>query len=680
MRGSLFKKIKLMSIIILIFWLVFYIFFQSNSVYGGDAGDFITAAYLKGIPHPPGFPLYTLLAYLLIKLPINTVAWRTTLLSSIPSALSLHLLYLILLKIHPYKNRLIPIFGVMILGFTYPFWLYSSFTEVYALNVFFSLLLVYLLLLWSIYKKNKYLYFFLLTLGFALAHHQLILFLLPGLFYLIIKNKRFIPKKKLVFLITVFFLVSLGFLTYLYSYIAAQSYPLNSWNNPANVRNLIKLIAKETYGVVYSGPSFAKTAGGRLLNIPAYFLFVIEDFTVVGFALITLGFIYYLVKLKKNKYSIFFILLFLFTGPLLYFYASFTLDNELRIAIFEQFLTLSYIFLVIYLCQGMEVFQSFFALTIRKLRFSKSISGNSLALFNILFLLFTLTVFYINYPKISVLKNDRTAENFGTDILNSAEKNSILIVTTDTTLFNTQYMYYVYKVNPTIKLFHFEKLLTGDYNNQIIKYYPEIELPDNESGIDFIRSLFNKNYEKFPIYSNIPIEHGMTDFVWVRYGLLYRLLKRDQLPSEKDIIDRNNYLWGSYQNPQQGSLNLYPNLDLVNVLSFYEFSHREYASFLINAHDDSNAVKHLDEAIKLKPRTRENYLFKAQAFINLGKCQEADDVLNSLQQIDSEVQPADYYLRAKVQRDCFKDLEKAKFFFGLYDDAYKKKEKLLKEL
>ncbi len=49
---------------------------------GADGGDLITAAYTLGIPHPPGYPTYTLLAWLFTRLPVGSVAWRVHLLSA----------------------------------------------------------------------------------------------------------------------------------------------------------------------------------------------------------------------------------------------------------------------------------------------------------------------------------------------------------------------------------------------------------------------------------------------------------------------------------------------------------------------------------------------------------------------------------------------------------------------
>src|SRR4051794_30616936 len=36
---------------------------------GADSGDLVAAAFVAGIPHPPGYPLYTLIASLFARIP-----------------------------------------------------------------------------------------------------------------------------------------------------------------------------------------------------------------------------------------------------------------------------------------------------------------------------------------------------------------------------------------------------------------------------------------------------------------------------------------------------------------------------------------------------------------------------------------------------------------------------------
>jgi hypothetical protein len=53
---------------------------------GVDSGDLITAAYTLGIAHPPGYPLFTLLARVFTLLPVGEIAYRVNLMSALLAA------------------------------------------------------------------------------------------------------------------------------------------------------------------------------------------------------------------------------------------------------------------------------------------------------------------------------------------------------------------------------------------------------------------------------------------------------------------------------------------------------------------------------------------------------------------------------------------------------------------
>ena len=55
---------------------------------GADGGDLITAAHTLGVPHPSGYPTYTLLAWLASQLPVGTIAYRANLLSAVCASLA----------------------------------------------------------------------------------------------------------------------------------------------------------------------------------------------------------------------------------------------------------------------------------------------------------------------------------------------------------------------------------------------------------------------------------------------------------------------------------------------------------------------------------------------------------------------------------------------------------------
>ena len=65
---------------------IVYIRTCSPTVTGGDNGELITAAYVLGVAHPPGYPLWTMLAALVIRLLEFTqwdVAYRVNLMSTV---------------------------------------------------------------------------------------------------------------------------------------------------------------------------------------------------------------------------------------------------------------------------------------------------------------------------------------------------------------------------------------------------------------------------------------------------------------------------------------------------------------------------------------------------------------------------------------------------------------------
>ena len=71
-----------------------------------DAGEFIAAAKTLGIPHPPGTPLFVLIAHVWAMLfPIGEYAFRTNLLSALLSALGAGCFFLVA---HESLRALIP--------------------------------------------------------------------------------------------------------------------------------------------------------------------------------------------------------------------------------------------------------------------------------------------------------------------------------------------------------------------------------------------------------------------------------------------------------------------------------------------------------------------------------------------------------------------------------------------
>jgi hypothetical protein len=114
-----------------------------------DSGEFIATAYILGIPHSPGTPLFTLAGrvFSMLPLPLGTAA-RVNFFSVLCGSLAVLMGYLIAVttlrcmfpSFQGALGRFItftgPFAGAMYLTFSDTFWRDSTETEVYALNAF----------------------------------------------------------------------------------------------------------------------------------------------------------------------------------------------------------------------------------------------------------------------------------------------------------------------------------------------------------------------------------------------------------------------------------------------------------------------------------------------------------------------------------------------------------------
>ncbi|KAM4779455.1 protein O-mannosyl-transferase TMEM260 isoform 5-T6 [Cyanocitta cristata] len=107
---------------------------------GGDAGELITAAYELGVAHPPGYPLFTLLAKVATGLPGGSPAFRVNLLCGLVGAAAASLLFYTVFRLSGSYAGGILAAGVF--SFSRLTWQWSITAEVFSLNNLFVGLLM----------------------------------------------------------------------------------------------------------------------------------------------------------------------------------------------------------------------------------------------------------------------------------------------------------------------------------------------------------------------------------------------------------------------------------------------------------------------------------------------------------------------------------------------------------
>ncbi len=233
-----------------------YLLTLAPSVVGGDSGELITAAVTLGVPHPPGYPLYCLLAHLFTWLPVGTMAYRVNLFSAAAGALTTGLLtYAAVIAGAFVTNSSKPIF-LAVTGWTVGilwscsqnFWSQAITAEVYTLHTCFAAAYFICLIFWSRHSETKWLYRSALILGFSMAHHHLTLLFLPVLFFQWIFTQKNQPViSRLTFGAKTLGLFCLPLLAYLYLPIRAWMTPAYDWAKAVDFQSFADHVLRRQY-------------------------------------------------------------------------------------------------------------------------------------------------------------------------------------------------------------------------------------------------------------------------------------------------------------------------------------------------------------------------------------------------------------------------------------------------
>ena len=121
---------------------IVYLLQLTRDIYSGDIGDMVSAACVGGVPHPPGYPLFTLIGWFLCSLPLPLPpVTKVAILSAASSATAVFFLYKFSLKIT--KSRYLSVFSASILAFSHLFWFHAEVPEVFGFHNFFIAALLY---------------------------------------------------------------------------------------------------------------------------------------------------------------------------------------------------------------------------------------------------------------------------------------------------------------------------------------------------------------------------------------------------------------------------------------------------------------------------------------------------------------------------------------------------------
>jgi 4-amino-4-deoxy-L-arabinose transferase-like glycosyltransferase len=162
-----------------------YLFTLAPDLLPADNGEFQLVAANLGVAHPPGFPLYTLLAHLMTRLPVGpTDAYRVNLLSAVTSSLTVVLVYLSATAIG--RGRLAGLIAALALGTATTFWAQATTANIRSLTALLAALTFYALIRFRSARPDGptgradgFLFLAVAGLSLGLTHHVSLIFMAP---------------------------------------------------------------------------------------------------------------------------------------------------------------------------------------------------------------------------------------------------------------------------------------------------------------------------------------------------------------------------------------------------------------------------------------------------------------------------------------------------------------------
>ncbi len=259
-----------------------------------DSGELIVAAYGLGVAHPPGFPLWVMLAHLASLVPVGSVAVRINFSSAVFAALACAMLTLVVAELFVtascfaasrQRNKAVrqgsniksssiggllmfasAISAGLLMTFSRTLWSYATITEVYALNALLILLVFFLVVRWrrriietrtdssgAVTTHDTWIYAAAFVFGLAMGvHHVTVALTLPAIGIVVYRTAglKFFASRRLLYAA----LISIGALILVYSYLpwAASRSPAMNWGNPRSLQEIWWHITGRQYRVFFS--------------------------------------------------------------------------------------------------------------------------------------------------------------------------------------------------------------------------------------------------------------------------------------------------------------------------------------------------------------------------------------------------------------------------------------------
>lgn len=242
----------------------------------GDSAEFVAVARTLGIAHPPGYPLYTLLAALAVRVPLGSPFLRLSLLSAIFGALAAGVAALIVWAVtglgDPARRPPAPaaarvaasLVAGLSLAFSQTLWSQATVPEVYSLSAFLVLTIVFLTVVWlrnrvgreagddpmedglpRLLQGDRPVLLIGFVLGIAITHHLTAVLVAPSVIFALYRRRDLRPSPRTT--LASLGLAALGLTVYAYLPLRAAQDPALMWARTDSMQELLRHVTGTQY-------------------------------------------------------------------------------------------------------------------------------------------------------------------------------------------------------------------------------------------------------------------------------------------------------------------------------------------------------------------------------------------------------------------------------------------------
>jgi hypothetical protein len=520
--------------------LVLYIATLAPSVVGGDSGGLTAAAITGGVPHPPGYPLFAMLARIFAAVPIgDSPAWRVNLLTAVSTAAAASILCAVVQLWT--KNALAAAASAAMFGTNRVVWLHALSAEVFGLNAVFVGSAFFLWLKAERTSSSRFVFALAFVSGLAMCNHHTFAFVgLP-----LLLRSIWVARQRLGML--GFGIVSalglLGLLPYLYLVFASSSSAAVSWGDETTCLGLITHILRLDFGTFSMGQVTSDSAFSDTGTFtPALWTLSgksVSRFTILGPALAAAGLFIAAVHFKERKVAATIGIVWAFYIVAFALLCNVSPNGRLYLNIVERFSIQADFVLAI--ATGPA-----FAMLLSQLQ-------PHLPYARRLYIALCLPILVLMFGALTQggrvnQRSNRVFVDFARTAASSLPQQAILVTIGDHVTGAMSYFLEVEKLRPDVIHLDREMLTFPWYKQRKIRLHPDFNLPEGNVRVTFKKLLEDNPSRPLVVIDDIYAqdESWTEGYKLVSEGLVHPIVPNDKYPTFEQWRENDRKAIGEY--------------------------------------------------------------------------------------------------------------------------------------